>query len=65
MKARVMRNKKGEAVASVLVGTEAPNLVPLDAEFEDEGDVGDMDLRSRELLDLDRLHARWAKSSKK
>ncbi len=61
MKAQVLRNKKGKAVASILRTAEDVNAVPLDAEFEDEGDVEEIEFRPRDLLDLDKLHKRMDK----
>lgn len=54
MKARVFRDKKGKAIACILQ-TEDPNLVQADAEVEDQGEVVVLELRQRDLLDLDKL----------
>jgi len=61
MKVRVLRNRRGNAVASILQTSEDPNLVPLDAEVEDEGEVEELEIRQRDLLDLDALHKRLNK----
>ncbi len=63
MKARILRDGRGNAVASIIDTAESANLVPLDVEI-DEGDGGEMEeirIRTRDLFDLDELHKRFHK----
>lgn len=63
MKAHVIRNKRGQAVASILEAEAGANLVPLDAELDDEEapQMEEVRLRTRDLFDLDALHKRLGK----
>jgi len=62
MKARIFRDGRGKALASV-VETNEPNLVPLDVESDDgdQGELVEMSVRSRDLFDLDSLHKKMSK----
>jgi hypothetical protein len=62
MKAQVFRNKSGKAIASVLQTGEDQNLVPLEAEVDNAGEVAEFEVRQRDLFDLDGLHKRMDKT---
>lgn len=63
MKAQVFRDKSGKAIASIIQTVEDQNLVPLDAEVENPGEVAEFEVRQRDLFDLDSLHKRMDKRS--
>lgn len=63
MKARFFKDSRGKALASVLETGESANLVPLDVETEDQGELEmkEVALRTRDLFDIDDLHKRMSK----
>lgn len=63
MKARILRDNRGAAVASIIDNVADAGLVPLDVELDDGGanDLEEVSLRTRDLFDLDDLHKRFAK----
>ena len=63
MKARILRDNRGTAVASIIDSVADAGLVPLDVELDDGGtsDLEEVSLRTRDLFDLDDLHKRFAK----
>jgi len=63
MKARILRDNRGTAVASIIDSVADAGLVPLDVEPDDGGtqDLEEVTIRTRDLFDLDDLHKRLAK----
>jgi len=63
MKARILRDNRGTAVASIIDSVADAGLVPLDVELDDGGtsDLEEVSLRTRDLFDLDDLHKRFGK----
>ncbi len=63
MKARILRDNHGTAVASIIDNVADAGLVPLDVELDDGGpqDLEQVSIRTRDLFDLDDLHKRFAK----
>ncbi len=60
-KVHLLRNKKGQAVASINESNEDANLVPLDVELDDEGELEQLEIRERDLLDIDRFYKKVSK----
>lgn len=63
MKAKVLHDARGRAVASILEAPQGETAVPLDAELE-EGEIAELkevEFRTRELFDLDALHKRFGR----
>lgn len=65
MKVQLLKNKKGKAIASINQSSEDANLVPLDVELEDGGELDELEMRPRDLLDIDRFYEVIKKTSKK
>jgi hypothetical protein len=62
MKIELVRNAKGEVLgtAAAAVGNE----VPVEAELESGQTVEDVDVKQRDLVDIDALHRRLSKGGK-
>lgn len=61
MKVQVLRDRKGKAIASINHSNEDANLVPLDVESDDGGEVQELEVRTRDLFDIDKFYDRVAK----
>ena len=61
MKVQLLKDKRGKVVASVIHPNEDANLVPLDADLDDGGKVSELEVRTRDLLDLDKFYAKAQK----
>ena len=56
MKVHLLKDKKGRAIASINHTNEDANLVPLDIESDDGCEVEEIEVRSRDLWDIDKFY---------
>ena len=61
MKVQVLKDRKGNAIASINHSIEDANLVPLDVESDDGGEVQELEVRTRDLLDIDKFYEKVQK----
>lgn len=61
MKVHLLKDRKGKAIASINHTNEDANLVPLDVESDDGGKVQELDVRPRDLLDIDKFYEKAQK----
>ena len=62
MQVRLLKDKTGKALASINSTPEDGSLVPLlDVEAEDGGELEELEVQPRELLDLDEFYEKIRK----